>query len=203
MRRPVRGHPVPNGPLARKLFLGRNICTPWRVLVSTLGKVSALRRRCRRRSGDFLRINGRTRKLERLNQRRCAVRAQNPHDHGRIWPCGPRGQNLASVWAPQGQRNQRPGRRAGDDAALRASSSNYPGLGVHIANGGIKRKVRLASRITLEVSAIGKVCASSRRSGLAAGRTGCAGWLGRPVYWRAAKPSRKTVVMSSASWLVG
>ena len=117
-----------------------------------------------------------------------------------LWPTRPEPGVRVGAAGPE---NQRPGRRAGDDAALRASSSNYSGLGVHIANGGIKRKVRLASRITLGVSAIGKVCASSRRSGLAAGRTGCAGWLGRSVYWRAAKPSRKTVVMSSASWLVG
>ena len=40
-------------PLARRLFLGRSICRPWRVLVSALGKVSVLKRRRRPGSGIF------------------------------------------------------------------------------------------------------------------------------------------------------
>ena len=61
--------PGPSGPLARRLFLGRIICRPWRVLVSALGKVSALKRRRRPGGGDFLRITGGARKPGRLNQR--------------------------------------------------------------------------------------------------------------------------------------
>jgi hypothetical protein len=73
--------PVPGGPLARRIFLGRIICTPWPVFVSALGKVTALRRWCRPGSGDFLRRTSRTRKSGRLNQRHCTVRAQKSHDH--------------------------------------------------------------------------------------------------------------------------
>ena len=61
--------PVPGGPLARRLFLGRIIYTPWPVFVSALGKVTALRRRRGTGSGDLLRRTGRTRKPGRLNQR--------------------------------------------------------------------------------------------------------------------------------------
>src|ERR1700722_18161598 len=72
---------VPSGPLARRLFLGRIIGRRWLVLGSALGKVTALKRRRRPGSGDFLRRTGRTRKPGRLNDRHCAIHAQNSHNN--------------------------------------------------------------------------------------------------------------------------